>query len=141
VIVAIFDTNVLASGAIAKTGPVASLIDAWQERQVQVVISAHIWRELERALTNPYFASRLGASSRKAFLDVVRTTTTMITITVPVPSIARTRGDNLVLATAESAGASYLVTGDVELQRFGRYQATTIVSPRQFLDDLASTST
>jgi len=140
VIVAVFDTNVLASGAIAKTGPVASLIDAWQQRKVQVVISAHIWSELERTLSNTYFASRLDDTSRKAFLDVVRTTTTMITITVPIPDIAMTRGDNLVLATAESAGASYLVTGDVELQRFGRHQATAIVSPRQFLDQLVSSS-
>jgi len=140
VIVAVFDTNVLASGAIAKTGPVASLIDAWQQRKVQVVISAHIWSELERTLSNTYFASRLDDTSRKAFLDVVRTTTTMVTITVPILDIAMTRGDNLVLATAESAGASYLVTGGVELQRFIRHQATAIVSPRQFLDQLVSSS-
>jgi putative PIN family toxin of toxin-antitoxin system len=139
VTVAVFDTNVLASGAIAKTGPVASLFDAWQRGQVQVMISTHIRSEPERALTNSYFASRLDEVSRQAFLDLVRTTSTLVTITVPVPTIAKTGGDNLVLATAESAGASYLVTGDAELQRFGRYKATIIVSPRQFLDHHAST--
>jgi predicted nucleic acid-binding protein len=34
VIRAVFDTNVLASGAIAITGPVASLIDAWRRGEV-----------------------------------------------------------------------------------------------------------
>ncbi len=41
--------------------------------------------------------------------------------------------DDLVLATAVSAAADYLVTGDKQLQRLGGYHGVAIVSPRDFL--------
>lgn len=129
---AVFDTNVLASGAIAVTGPIASLIDAWRRREVQVVVSSHILGELDRTLGNAYFATRLDADRRDAFLALVRTTTAIIAITAPTPNVASTQDDNLVLATAESAGVPYLITGDAELLRFGEYKGIAILSPRHF---------
>jgi predicted nucleic acid-binding protein len=45
--------------------------------------------------------------------------------------------DDLVLATAVSAHADYLVTGDRKLQRLGSYQGVRILSPREFLAVLA----
>ena len=131
---AVFDTNVLASGAIAMTGPAAALIDAWRHGEVQVVVSSHILGELDRALSNAYFVAWLDPDTRNAFLTVARTTSTVVSITAPVPTVASTLEDNLVLATAESAGARYLVTGDAELLRIGQYKGTVILSPRQLHD-------
>jgi predicted nucleic acid-binding protein len=42
----------------------------------------------------------------------------------------------VVLATAESAGVPYVVTGDREIQELGQYRDITILSPRQFLEHL-----
>ncbi len=42
--------------------------------------------------------------------------------------------DDLILATAMSSQADYLVTGDKQLQDLGTYQGVTILSPRAFLD-------
>jgi putative PIN family toxin of toxin-antitoxin system len=131
---AVFDTNTLAFGAVAIAGPVAVLIDAWQHGYVEVILSSHILSELETALSKPYFMSRLDTQSRAAFLTLARTTTTVVAITAAVPNVALTRADNLVLATADSGGASFLVTGDRELQRLERYKSVAILSPRQFLD-------
>ena len=105
---AVFDTNVLASGAIAIAGPVAALIDAWRRGEVEIVVSSHILGELARALSNAYFVARLDADTRDAFLTLARTTT-VVAITAPIPNVASTEDDNLVLATAESAGVLYLV--------------------------------
>ena len=131
---AVFDTNVLASGAIAITRPVASLIDAWRRGEVQVVVSPHILGELDGALSNAYFVARLDADRRAAFLTLARTTATTVAITAPIPNVASTRDDNLVLATAESAGVPYLITGDAELLRIGQYKGILILSPRQLHD-------
>jgi len=90
VIRAVFDTNVLASGAIAITGPVAALIDAWRRGKVQVVVSSHILGELDRALSNAYFAARLGPDTRNAFLTLARTTSTVVSITPPKALVRRT---------------------------------------------------
>jgi putative PIN family toxin of toxin-antitoxin system len=137
VIRAVFDTNVLASGAIAIAGPVAALIDAWRRGEVEIVVSSHILGELDRALSNAYFVARLDADTRDAFLTLARTTT-VVAITAPIPNVASTEDDNLVLATAESAGVPYLVTGDAELLRIGQHKGTVILSPRQ-LHDLLET--
>ena len=131
---ATLDTNALASGAVAVAGPVAALIDAWRHRDLEVVVSPHIVTELERTLGKPYFARRLSPRMREEFLRLVRENTTIVTITTPVPNVLRTRADNLVLATAESAGVAYIVSGDRELQQLGRYQDIAILSPRDFLD-------
>lgn len=137
-IFAVFDTNVLASAAIASAGPLAALIEAWRLGRVRVVVSSHILNELERALGNAYFMTRLDAQRRDAFLGFARTTTTIVVITAPISNVASTHADNLVLATAESAGVSYLVTGDMELLRLGQYKTTRILSPRQFMEMLES---
>jgi putative PIN family toxin of toxin-antitoxin system len=134
VIRAVFDTNVRASGAIASTGPVAALIDAWRHGEVQIAVSSHILGELDRALSNAYFVARLAPDTRNAFLTLVSTTTTVVAITAPIPNVASTHDDNLVLPTAESAGVLFLVTGDAELLRIGQYKGTVILSPRQLHD-------
>lgn len=44
--------------------------------------------------------------------------------------------DDLVLATAVSAQADYLITGDAMLRKLRTYEGVSIVSPREFLDVL-----
>ena len=58
----------------------------------------------------------------------------MVVITVEVSGVATHPEDDLVLAAAVSAGADYLVTGDKQLLKLGRYQGATILSPRDFAE-------
>jgi len=132
VIRAVFDTNTLASVAVARSGAMATLLDAWRTRRVEVVTSQHILDELERTLQKPYFTEHLDEAARERFRFLTRAATT-IAITTPVPTIASTLDDNLVLATAESAGVSFLVTGDAELLRLRHYKTTFIVTAREFV--------
>lgn len=53
-----------------------------------------------------------------------------------VSGLASHPADDLVLDTAVSAGATYVVTGDGPLLRLGVVQGVTIVSPRHFLEIL-----
>jgi uncharacterized protein len=55
-----------------------------------------------------------------------------VPITVTVQGVAAHPQDDLILATAVSAQADYLVTGDRELLALGRYQDVQIVTPREF---------
>ena len=59
-------------------------------------------------------------------------------ITVVVSGVATHSEDDVVLATALSARVDFLVTGDGKLQKLATYHGVCIVSPRQFLDLLAS---
>lgn len=132
---AVLDANTLASGAIATGGTIGALIDTWLVgARYEAVLSTPILDELARALRKPYFVGRLSAHDRELYLAAVRRSATVVAITAPVPSVVRTRADNLVLATAASAGVPYLVTGDAELRRLGRYGNATILTPRQFVE-------
>ena len=59
-----------------------------------------------------------------------------IPITVTVQGVATHPEDDLILATAVSAQAEYLVTGDRQLPALGQYQGVRIVTPPDFAEIL-----
>ena len=135
---ATLDTTTLASGAVATGGPIAALIDAWLvEGAYSVALSQSILEELERTLRKRYFADRLAPEDRADYQARVRAAANVVSIATPVPNVVTGRGDNLVLATAERARVTCVVTGDAELLRLGSYQGISVLSARQFLDVLA----
>jgi putative PIN family toxin of toxin-antitoxin system len=136
VIAAVLDANVLASGLVnlAKPeSPLGALLRAWAAGAFTVLVSDHILDEVERALQKPYFQRRMTPQQIAAGMQAVRRQADIIVITAHVQDVATHREDDLVLATAVSADANYLVTGDKDLLALGSYQGVTIVSPRQFL--------
>jgi uncharacterized protein len=141
VIEAVLDTNVLVSGILGvprATSTPGELLRRWHAGEYVLVISEHILSELARTLADPYFATRLHASEVEAALTGLRARAVLQPITARVRGVATQPKDDLVLATAVSAGAAYLVTGDRPLQSIGQYEGVAILSPRRFLDVLES---
>ncbi len=133
----VLDANTLASGAVAPSGgTLATIIDLWQQGVFRVTLSTHILRELERTFSDPYFLDRLSAEDITSYLAMVQATVTVVPITEEVHNVATHPEDDLILATAVSAKADYLVTGDIKLQHVGTYKGVTILSPRRFLEAL-----
>lgn len=138
-IVAVFDTNVLASGVLGLTRPDSTpgeLLRRWRTKSFHLAVSDHILAELTRTLTNSYFASRLSRQEIDAALVELRAAAVIQSITVQVSGVATHLEDDLIVAVALSAGASHLVTGDKRLHQLGEYQGTRLLSPRQFLAHL-----
>jgi putative PIN family toxin of toxin-antitoxin system len=134
VIETVLDTNTLAAGAVATGRTIGEMIDAWLvDNSFAVVLSDPILIELARVLQRPYFTRRLSQADLADFRATVRRSATIVAITAPVPTVLRTRGDNLVLATAASAAVPYVVTGDQEMLRLRSYQGITIMHPRQWM--------
>jgi putative PIN family toxin of toxin-antitoxin system len=136
VIRATLDVNVLVSGFPAERGTPAELIERWSNLEYELVLSEHILDGIARAWQKPYYRRRIGAEQIQETLRVLRTESTIVEPVRTVRDIAKDEEDDLVIATAVAGGADYLVTGDRYLQSLGRYQAVTILSPRQFLDRL-----
>lgn len=136
-ITAVLDTNVLASGFVSHTGAPGQLLLSWTYGMFELVISESILTELERTFQNPYFRGRLASTQVVANLALLRREAIIIPITTQVQGVATHPEDDLVLATAESAHADYLVTGDKKLQRLASYYQIIIFSPREFLDLLS----
>jgi putative PIN family toxin of toxin-antitoxin system len=140
-VIVVLDTNVLASGFIGEDKPDSTpgeLVRRWRAQAFTLVVSEHILTELADTLTDPYFTRRLSASEIADALDSLRLDGVMQPITVDVTSVASHAEDDVVLATALSARAKYLVTGDKRLRERVAYRGTLLVSPRRFLAVLES---
>jgi uncharacterized protein len=133
---AVLDTNILASGAISATGTVSTIVDAWRSGQFRVIVSTPILAELERTLQKPYFRRYLTEKQSSRFLKLLQRRASVSPITVSVHEVATHQEEDLILATAVSAKADYLVTGDSKLQQVGRYRGVAILSPRRFVETL-----
>jgi len=139
VIAAVLDTNVFASGFIGEDKPDSTpgeLMRRWRAKTFTLVVSEHILAELEDTFTDYYFTRRLSASAIQSALDSLRLDSVIQPITIDVAGIGSHAEDDVVLATAVSARADCLVTGDKPLLERGSYRDTLLLSPRQFLDVL-----
>ena len=138
-IVAVLDTNVLTSrvaGIAREESTPGELLRRWRAKVFTLVVSEPILTELARTLNNPYFRSRLSLTEIEAALARLRTDARVQPVTVHVAGVATHPEDDLILATALSGGARFLVTGDKPLLERGSYRGILLLSPRQFLDVL-----
>jgi uncharacterized protein len=135
----VLDTNVLASGLASfrnPASPVAHILRLWRAGGFTLVTSAHILTELSHTLQNPYFRQRLTPQQINSAIRLFRSEATITPIIAKVQGIATHPEDDVILATAISANADYLVTGDTKLQHMGTYHQVTMLSPRRFVATL-----
>lgn len=129
------DTNVLASGTVSAADAPGQILDAWHARKFELVTSAHIISELSRVFQKPYFKNHLTNQAVTNFIDLLQNEAFVTPITVDVQNVATHPADDLTIATALSANADYLVTGDRRLiDKVGNtYQEVTLTTPSDFL--------
>ena len=115
-----------------------AILRAWSRDEFELVISQHILGELSGVFSKPYFRSRFSPEELGFAMATLRSTATVVPITTMVEGVASHAEDDLVLATAVSGDAEFVVTGDRELVQLRTYQAIAIVTPREFLDRIPS---
>jgi putative PIN family toxin of toxin-antitoxin system len=98
------------------------------------VTSEPILAEVERAWTKPYWRRRIAADRAALVLALLRRFAEVVPVSAHVYGIATHPEDDTVLATAISARAPYLVTGDKGLLGVGRFRGVAILTPRDFLN-------
>jgi putative PIN family toxin of toxin-antitoxin system len=137
---AVLDTNVLASGILGLTGgvtPPALLLHQWRAGRFRLIISDYIEEELRKTLAQPYFMSRIRSEDGELFLILLTKVAEHVAIRHRVTGVATHPEDDPILATALSARADYLVTGDQRLRdRVPLFQSIPLVSPAAFIDVL-----
>ena len=96
--------------------------------------SDQVLDEVERALARPYFAKRITAADRGAYVDLLRRETLVVTPRTTIRGIATHPEDDAVLAAALDGDARYLITGDRALRDLATFRGIEIVNPRDFLE-------
>ncbi len=132
----VLDTNVLASGFVSRASTPGQLLYLWTHGVFELVLSEPMLTELARTLGKPYFQKHLTAEQVAADIALLRHEAHITPITTAVHGVATHPEDDMVLATAVSGKADYLVTGDKKLQDVGNYHGVTILPPIAFLDVL-----
>jgi putative PIN family toxin of toxin-antitoxin system len=139
VISAVLDTNVLVSGFVGFSiadSTQGEIMRRWRAGAFELALSGAIIEEFAAVIERPYFARRLSADLRASDVALLAEEARIVVVTARVSGVAPDPDDDIVLATAASARADYLVTGDRALEAVVRIGDTLIVRPRAFLDAL-----
>lgn len=129
---ATLDANVVASGAIGyrrDASAPGAILRLWLSGAFDLITSDHINDEVGRTLDDPWFVPRLDPVDRALLVDALNRRATRTPLTTYVSGVATHAEDDLVLATAVSGEADYLVTGDRQLQKLGSYRGVRIRQP------------
>ena len=134
----VLDANILVSGTIVTGGISSRLINAARARQFILVTSQPLIDEVLRTLSRDRIRRRydITADEITRLRLLLEHEAVLTALTVQVHGVATHPEDDLILATALSGQADYLVTGDRQLLNRGTYQRVSILSPRAFLQHL-----
>lgn len=133
---AVIDANVFVSGDLGlrrELSPPCQLMHRWFAGTFALLNSDHLISEIERTLAKPYFTARISAEDMDLATSSLAERATRVVSSVWIHGKATHPEDDRVLATAVSAEAVYLVTGNAQLLALGRFAEIRIISPRAFL--------
>ena len=104
----------LVSALLSKAGPSGRLIAMWLGGVFELVVSEALLAELERALAYPKLSRHISRDDAADFIDLLRSTASVIADDEHPPPASRDPGDDYVVALA-AASAAILVSGDHDL--------------------------
>lgn len=135
---AALDANTVVSGVFTAKGNPARVLDAARDGQFRCISSEAVVAEVARALSSDKARRAYGVTDDDVadVLGFLESDDVLVQISVRVEGVAAHYHDDLILATAVSGKADYLVTGDRQLLALGSFQGVRIVTPRAFLEIL-----
>jgi putative PIN family toxin of toxin-antitoxin system len=126
------DTNVLLSGLIFPRGKPFQLLELAREGKISLNVSESILAEVEDVLQRKFGLPPDDiAEARRRLQAMARTVTPAVQLDV----IKEDPPDNRILECAVSSGSDFIVTGDKDLLRLGRYDAIKILTVSDFLEE------
>lgn len=128
----VIDTNVLISaGLLPQSTPAQALAVA--VTHFVIAQNQDTWHELETRIARPKFDRYFGEFGRLRHLIQIAQSAAFFEVTAQA-SISRDKTDDKFLALAMDAGATWVISGDLDLKEVQSYKGVEVVSPSQFLD-------
>lgn len=127
------DVNIIVSGFLRGKGAAVAIARHWELGNLDVAISDHIIGQVLDVWTRPYFAARSAEIDRALAVKLMRSTARLVETDASVSGVCDDAEDDLVLGTAVTAEAEFLVTGDNGLLGVGAYRGVRIVGAAEFL--------
>ena len=133
---AIADSTVLVSAFLRKEGVSAVLLRHAAGGAFALSLSHAIVTETETVLLERDHIRRRYPYSNDdvaAFCQTLQRSFPLLTDLPPLTGIVRDPNDDMVLATARAAHATYLITRDLDLLSLQRYEGITMLTPEAFM--------
>lgn len=131
----VIDTNVLISGSLWN-GPPARLLEAAEQRKVELVLSPALLAEFAEVISRPKFAGRVAAKTitpDDLVGKLAKEVTIVSPILLPLPPELRDSNDLHVLACAVTAHADAIISGDEDLLTLQSFKGIPIINASQAL--------
>lgn len=134
----VLDANQFVSAVLVPYGRPAQILQAWQERAFELVLSPPILAGICRVLLYPRLRKKHGWGEKEvdAFLDGLRTAALIVPGELCVRVVAEDPTNDKYISCALEASADYIVSGEEHLKRIGNYRGIRILSPVEFLQDV-----
>ena len=123
----VLDSNVIIA-AFAARGLCSEVFEVCLSGH-SIVISEHILSEVKTSLTKKV---RLPKSLVKDIIGYLRDETERVKPRELADSPCRDKDDNIIIGTALSGNAEFIITGDEDLLVLKNYKLIDIVTPREF---------
>lgn len=134
---AVVDANVWIHALLGGTNGLA-IVEKLDQDQFQLVFAEELVAELTDVLARPKF-SRVPSDKKQRLIALIREKAVFVELE-KTSNICRDPKDEMYLVCALAGQADLLVSGDEDLLCLGKHHNTKIVTPREFLDSLASTA-
>ena len=122
-----FDTNVIISSFITHGG--AKELFEHCMLNHKVFTSKFVIEELKEKLESKFYYT---LEEIKDVVDFIKYNFTIVNYNLFQNQVCKDRDDDNILASAQSAKADCIVTGDKDLLALGKYENIFIVSPKSF---------
>ena len=134
VITVLPDTNVILS-AVLFTGKLSRTLELWKKGRIEPVLSRETFQELQEALLYPKF-HLTPAEIEMILEEEILPFFSVVEDTAQLRGLCKDPDDDKFLSCAISASAEFLVSGDKDLYKMGKYRSVRILRPSDFLKDL-----
>jgi uncharacterized protein len=124
------DTNVLISALVYRRGKPYQLLQMATAGDINLTVSEDIVTEMAEVLVRKFKASEQEVAEAIA---IVRDAARIVRPSVTLDVVKDDPDDNRIVECAVSAGSDFIVTGDKDLLRMGRYDSIRILNVSDFL--------
>jgi putative PIN family toxin of toxin-antitoxin system len=132
---AVLDSTILVSAFLTPGGAADAVLQGGLEDRFVCCLADEIIAETTRRLRAPRLQQRYAytAADVDMFGRTLRTSFLMFSDLPPLTGVVRDPNDDMILACAVAASASYVVTRDLDLLSLETYEGIAIVTPEAFL--------
>jgi uncharacterized protein len=131
----ILDTNVFISG-IFFSGPPYTILEAWRDGSIQLVISPEIFKEYQRVAEE--LSIKYTGIDISDVLDLLLVKAEMIDAGTLPESVSADADDDKFIACAVAGSLQIIVSGDRHLLDISTYRNVPVLKPRRFVDEYLS---